>query len=453
MTHSFVDTSPSVSSRPGEERRDGGTRQRSARSDQLRHHPRHLARRGWMLAALLALAPLLVGCQQEDDGAPAPAERKPTQCEAQFGSDCGAACDADTPCAAGLHCAAGKCSAECIEDTDCERGRCSGQGRCEEIDGIGIDPVFLDPTRPEDEVPQCVEGDVKFEAVVPQVWMLLDRSGSMTSSLGDVSRWQALGRVLLGDPEDSTDRGVVGEFEARAAFGATFYTTGYGTGGCVLDLESVALATGNYTAIRQRYNKLTPTGGTPTADAIAAVVAVAATSDLTGGPKILVLATDGEPGACAPRSGAATTEVEREVELAFAKRIQTFVVSIARETNAAHMQRVANLGAGLPADAVEPAPYYTADSQEELALAFTSIIQQVPRSCVFSLNGEVDAAEAGEGEVTLAGRELVYNDPDGWVLAKPDQVEIVGAACEEIRAGEEDLDITFPCSVFTPIIK
>ncbi len=401
---------------------------------------------------MVALAPI-VGCQEDEAGGSLPAESEPAQCEARFGSSCGAACDAGTPCAAGLHCARGKCTAECVEDAECAVGACSDDGRCSEVDGIGVDPVVLDPGRPnDDEAPQCVEGEVEFVAVVPQVWMLLDRSGSMTDLLGTVSRWQALGRVLLGDPADSTDRGVVGEFEKRAAFGATFYTSAH-VSGCTLDLESVALATGNYTAIRQRYNKLAPSGGTPTADAVAAVVAVAATSDLTGGPKILVLATDGEPGSCSPRGGTPAAEVEQEVEVAFGKRIQTFVVSIARGTNAAHMQRVANLGAGLPADAADPAPYYTADSQEELALAFTSIIQQVPRSCVFSLNGEVDAAEAGEGDVTLAGRELVYGDPDGWVLARPDQVEIVGAACEEIRAGEEDLDITFPCSVFTPIIK
>jgi len=32
-------------------------------------------------------------------------------------------------------------------------------------------------------------------------------------------------------------------------------------------------------------------------------------------------------------------------------------------------------------------------------------------------------------------------------------VELLGEACAQIQAGEEDLDITFPCEVFTPVVK
>jgi hypothetical protein len=220
-----------------------------------------------------------------------------------------------------------------------------------------------------------------------------------------------------------------------------------------LDLESVALAANNYAHIRQRYGKLQPTGGTPTADSIAATVAVAATSDLTGGPKLLVLATDGAPGSCSPRTGAATTEVESEVQKAFQKKIQTFAISISTGTDAAHMQRVANLGVGLAADSATPAPLYFADSQQQLKDAFSTILSEVPRSCVFALNGNVEREHADQGTVILAGQELSYGDEDGWVLKQADQVELVGAACEKIRAGEDALDISFPCAVFTPVVE
>jgi hypothetical protein len=115
-------------------------------------------------------------------------------------------------------------------------------------------------------MPKCIEGQVEFKPVIPQVWLLLDRSGSMSSSLGTISRWTAMGNVLLGDPAVPDDRGVVGEFEHQVAFGVVFYTDGSGSTGCVLNLESVALAANNYRDIRQRYNKLGPSGGTPTAD-------------------------------------------------------------------------------------------------------------------------------------------------------------------------------------------
>lgn len=372
-----------------------------------------------------------------------------TPCQAAYGSACGAACSGDAACGAGLHCKEGKCAAECIQASDCGNGECTSDGHC---DDIVLNPVETDPT-PTMTNPKCIEGQVEFKAVVPQVWLLLDRSGSMTESLGTVSRWAALGSVLLGDPTNPVDRGVVGDFEKSVAFGAVFYTTGGGVAGCALALESVALAANNYVYIRQRYNKLSPTGGTPTADSVAATVAVAASSDLTGGPKILVLATDGAPGTCSPRTGAATTEVENEVEKAFQKKIQTFAISISTGTDALHMQRVANIGVGLPADSTTPATLYSAESQQQLKDAFSSILTEVPRSCVFELNGNVERPRAGEGTIVLAGQELTYGDPNGWLLKQADQVELVGSACAQIQAGEVDLDISFPCAVFTPDVK
>lgn len=373
-------------------------------------------------------------------------------CEMAYGSVCGSPCSGDAACGMGLHCADAKCTADCIDSSECGSGRCTADGRC---DQIMLDPMQTDPDAGvgTKERPHCIEGQVEFTAVMPQVWLLLDRSGSMTELFGATSRWTALGSVLLGDPTNPSDRGVVGDFEQRVAFGAVFYTTGAATTGCVLDLESVALAANNYAHIRQRYNKLSPTGGTPTADAIAATVAVAATSDLTGGPKILVLATDGVPGSCSPRTGTATQEVENEVDKAFHKNVKTFAISIAAGTDAQHMQRVANLGVGLPADSTTPAALYSADSQQALKDAFGSILKDVPRSCVFSLNGDVDRDHADKGSVTLAGQKLGYGDENGWVLKQTDQVEIVGSACQRIQDGEEDLDISFPCSVFTPVVK
>jgi hypothetical protein len=72
---------------------------------------------------------------------------------------------------------------------------------------------------------------------------------------------------------------------------------------------------------------------------------------------------------------------------------------------------------------------------------------------VFELNGNVERPRAGEGTVVLAGQELPYGDPNGWLLKQADQVELVGSACAQIQAGEAELDISFPCAVFTPVVK
>ncbi len=369
---------------------------------------------------------------------------------------CPISCDNAESCPGGSYCKQGTCTVDCEDDSECNSGTCGETGRCEFESEIFLDPKETDPDKNEEEdkpPPQCVEGQVEFQEQIPQVWLLLDRSSSMNSVLNLVTRWDAVGSVLLGDPLDSEDRGVVGDLEEKVAFGANFYTTGTYNGQCALALDSVALAANNYTAIRQRYNKLAPTGGTPTADAVAAVVTAAKRADLTGGKKILVLATDGAPGACQSRPDSATFEVEKEVTRAFQADIETFAISISTGTNAAHMQRVANLGTGLEADAEPPAPYYTAESEEDLKAAFSTIIEGVPRSCEFALNGTVDEENAFEGTVTLAGEELEYQNEDGWQLASPSSVELLGTACEQIQAGEEDLDITFPCSVFELIVR
>ncbi|HET7543069.1 MAG TPA: hypothetical protein VFK05_24520 [Polyangiaceae bacterium] len=407
---------------------------------------------------------LLAGCRTVKE-APKLVQEKPmtpttedkpdaaTPCEVVFGAACGVECAGDQDCESGLHCENAACAADCIEDSDCHQGSCSPAGRCVKADDIRVDPVETDPTDPT-MAPVCVEGQVEFKAVAPQVWLLLDRSGSMADTLsGSTTRWNALGNVLFGDPAVAMDRGVVGDFDSQVAFGAVFYTSGSASTGCVLDLSSVALANNNYKHIRERYNKLAPSGGTPTPESIAATVAVAASSDLTGGPKLLVLATDGAPGTCKPGSGVATTEVENQVSLAFQKQIKTFAIAISTGTDIAHMQRVANLGVGLAANATPPAPLYTATSQNDLKSAFSTILTTVPRSCVFSLNGTVDEDNADQGTVVLDDQTLVYNDPDGWRLKQADQVELVGSACKQIQDGEDNLKINFPCAVFTPVIK
>lgn len=377
-----------------------------------------------------------------------------TPCELAFGAACGAECKVDGDCHPGLYCATGTCDADCFAKSDCMPDYdCTATGRCAKADGIFLDPAITDPTDPS-EPPKCIEGQVEFKAVVPQVWLLLDRSGSMAESLsGTTTRWAALGNVLFGDPAVSTDRGVVGAFADRMAFGAVFYTSG-GSSSCLLQLESVALAANNYRHIRERYNKLAPSGGTPTAESIAATVAVAATSDLTGGPKLLVLATDGVPGGCAPSTGISETQkVENEVTQAYQKQIQTFAISISTGTDIAHMQRVANLGVGLAANATPAAPLYTATNQDDLKSAFSTILTTLPRSCVFSLNGTVEAANADQGTVVLNGQTLVYGDPNGWTLKQPDEVELTGTACAQLQEGDDDLKINFPCAVFTPVVK
>jgi hypothetical protein len=163
-----------------------------------------------------------------------------------------------------------------------------------------------------------------------------------------------------------------------------------------------------------------------------------------------VLATDGEPDTCAepnPQNG--QDESIAAAQAAFGKDVRTFVIAVGDEVSLGHLQDVANAGAGLPIGGADKAPYYLALNQQTLIDAFDKIINGV-RSCVLKLNGTVDAQSASEGKVYLDGAVLGYNDPNGWKLNGPDEIELVGTSCDKIKLGDHSISVQFPCGIVEP---
>jgi hypothetical protein len=70
------------------------------------------------------------------------------------------------------------------------------------------------------------------------------------------------------------------------------------------------------------------------------------------------------------------------------------------------------------------------------------------RSCSFALNGTVEVGQESSGTVTLDGKPLVYNDPNGWHLTSPSQLEVQGTACDAIKNTGGQLAVHFPCGAF-----
>ena len=78
--------------------------------------------------------------------------------------------------------------------------------------------------------------------------------------------------------------------------------------------------------------------------------------------------------------------------------------------------------------------------------AFLSIIDG-KRSCVFTLSGHVEAGKACSGTVLVSGMPVTCNDPNGWKLNSPTEIEFVGAACQTILASQDfNVSATLPCS-------
>lgn len=327
-----------------------------------------------------------------------------------FDPHCGGTCATDADCGPNLYCGSGwRCQAECTPGgSECGTGWSCVHGRCTE---------------------DCPSITVDLTPVTPTVMLLIDQSGSMTEDFGGMNRWDAVDEALT-DPAT----GVLPALEDDIVFGASLYTSHNGSLGgeaCPL-LETVPPALGNADAIDRLLRDNNPDGDTPTGEAIAAITTLlTATPPGPGeGPRVIVLATDGEPDTCAvPNPQRGQDESIAAVQAAYAAGLRTFVLSVGSDVGAAHLQDLANAGAGLPIDGPTDAPYYVADDPAELAVAFDEITRPL-RTCTFTLDGDVAPAEWANGDVRLDGVPVSYDDPDGWVLTDAHTLELQGAACD-----------------------
>ncbi len=374
---------------------------------------------------------------------------------------CGAPCSAVAPCSSGQYCnSSSACTADCTStDGSCGADQiCNASGQCVAGFDPGIDPGVDAGNGDAGELPDgCVQDHVKFTSPIPTVVMLIDQSGSMDQQFGTGVRWNVLRDALI-----DKNTGIISTLGSKVRFGLALYTSenGFGSGTppktCPMITE-VAPALDNYAAIAAKYLPDDWKGDTPTGESIDAAVKI-----LDGvteeGPKVIVLATDGEPDSCSdPNPGddmghaVARALSVTAVQNAFKKQISTFVISVGNEVGQDHLRAVANAGQGLAVDVDTMNRYYLANNQADLATAFDTIVSGV-RSCVFTLNGTVEASGADTGIVQLDGKFLIYMDKDGWRLNSPSELELQGAACAAIKSGDHDLKIEFSCGVFVPAV-
>jgi len=336
---------------------------------------------------------------------------------------------------------------------------------------------------------RCNRLDVGFEKVIPTVAIVVDRSSSMLEGYGTGTRWAALKSSLIGA------NGLIQANEQDMRFGLVMFTA-LPSGSTCPALEpaigQVSFTLGSHAAISAVYGPaLPPTtekGETPTGETIVAVT-TALNQVTEPGLKFILLATDGEPDTCpgvcmgtcpvADRPGwprdpnCGQDKSISAVQAAFAKGIRTYVIGIGNAVGVEHLQALANAGVGLPVvlgtqanwltascgylpaqlagmyamTSPMNAPFYQAMDQAALAAALKAILSAV-RSCKFVLKGMVELANAGSGQVILDGRPLVYNDPNGWRMNSPTELEVLGAACTELETKARMLNVSFPCSVY-----
>lgn len=360
---------------------------------------------------------------------------------------CDQACSTAAPCPNGLFCSAGACTAECAPGTEytCSAGRvCSSQGRCVAAgDGGDLDAPFVPVDAYLGDVPApdntCASVMLGATRVIPNVMLVVDRSGSMASNefSPGVSRWDALNTALF-DPAS----GLVTGLESSVRFGIAMYSNDTRTVACP-DLNTVPCALNNAESLEAEFTLRTPPRGeTPTGQSISAVLGtidtLVPTRDATS-PTIFVLATDGEPNTCEDGTDRETGRrlTVEATTAAYDLGINTYVVSVGAEVATAHLQEVANAGVGAPG-----AAFYVANDTAALVSALRTIIGGVV-SCDVRLEGMVEPSLACEGSVRLGGSAI--NCGTDWMLLDDGStIRLVGSACDRLQDGET-LTAAFPC--------
>lgn len=431
----------------------------------------------WLVSSASTLALLVVACSSQGPLEPT-GLKEPT-------------CTTDAHCQLGKYCAAGACVHDCTpNDGSCGAGKqCLTNGRCADVGtggtagtsgsgatgGTTIIPI-PDGGMPDvmEEVDACAETKVELSTETPNVLLLVDRSGSMAKPLeADTSRWVAL-RAALIDPTS----GLVPSVQASVNLGLALYTGPDGNNPSYVGSEEsatepdpdyivtdvcpylvqVPIAPNNGAAIQAAYLPASiregSMGQTPTGESLEAALPALTSLDpaLYPGRKVIVLATDGEPDLC---ENGNDEEGGRErsiaaVQAALDAGVTTFVISVGSEVGEDHLRELANVGQGFPADDTTERFYRAADATS-LAQAFEDIVNGV-RSCTFALDGMV-TGDGSDGTVIVDGTTLVKDDPNGWRLNGPSEVELLGTTCELVKTGDHSIDVSFPCGVIVPIPK
>jgi hypothetical protein len=306
------------------------------------------------------------------------------------------------------------------------------------------------PIGPQD---QCAQLAVQLTEAIPTVVLLVDQSGSMTADFGgNQDRWEATHSSLM-DPTN----GLVSTLQDRFRFGFALYTS-YDGGPTCPDLRDVRPDFNNFEAINRVFSNAKPEEDTPTGASIIGTMRQFEDKAVRG-PKILLLATDGEPDTCDipdPRN-----ENEREiarqesisaVEEAFSRGVETVVLSVGDQVGEKHLDDMATAGMG-----GVPSPFFRATNPEQLKTTLEKIIVG-SRECIFQLDGAIlDPKLATHADIQVNGTAVPYGDT-GWVFHQDEQtcfgakqcVELKGAACDTIQRGDAQVGGNFLCAYGDP---
>jgi hypothetical protein len=379
------------------------------------------------------------------------------------------------------------CSAE--DTPTCRGGACGGSGASAGSGGSGGSGGNFNPD-PNNPMPNGgASGVGGFAAVggasdpsgvceiiradadpqVPDMMIVLDRSGSMTEG----GRWT---------PSVSALKRVTMELQSQIAFGLAMFPAPPpdpsmvigGAFACLtapdpqmcldmIELQSCApggvitpIAIDNAAAIGMVLDQTIPGGGTPTPETLQTLVAEFANQsvdpDSIPPVKYILLVTDGQP-TCPVGMGSDVTPADVDASNAAmdaltAAGVKTYVIGY--DTNTPGNEALAQVLDGFAQrGGTGDTMHRPVEDEESLLMVLQSIASELV-SCTYVLDNPPSRADFVL--VKLDGMQINLNDPNGWMLVGDRTVEVQGAACEQLRStGSHSIEVSVQCSVVSPM--
>lgn len=339
-------------------------------------------------------------------------------------------------------------AADCPANAVCEDEHCVENKPCTTHSDCGVG-AFCDgdvcahsaPGGPCDDTDNCLPGETcsngvcgcgseiyGAENVPPNVLVVLDRSSSMNEQITGGTKWD-VARAAINQ--------LLTSYGSQVRFGLKLYPgidlAGDPGPSCGPGLVFVDPADGTATAISDTLMMANTSFGTPTAEALDALVGYQPLLDTTRNNYVLLI-TDGQSNCADP------VPIVGDL-LAQSPSVKTFVVGFGSGVDPTELNDMAQAGG----TAQPMMPYYfQADDAAALGAAFATIVGSV-LSCNYALS-EIPP-DPSQLYVWIDG-QLVPADPaNGWVYDPvTNQINFVGTTCDALQNGTAtELIVSYGC--------
>src|SRR5262249_54885853 len=136
------------------------------------------------------------------------------------------------------------------------------------------------------------------------------------------------------------------------------------------------------------------------------------------------------------------------VQNAYRQHIKTYVIGVSNDVTQQHVQDLADAGQGITPRGSMHAQAFVALNPTQVVNAFQQILMGV-RTCTFTLNGNIDLAQASNGHVFVDGVSRAFDTE--WRLTDMSTLELLGTVCDLVKDGHSHtVTASFPCGSVVP---